>query len=77
MTVEQVLWGGLTLLFALLLFALKVWVSNIRTLIERVDLKVDSKINSAQCLERYNLVKTDCQNLHKHKHASTGEVIIP
>jgi len=45
---------------------------------DKIQLKMDSKISERTCIERHSGVKEDTKALFKHKHSNPGgEVIIP
>lgn len=74
MTVEQVLWGTITIIIAVAGFLIRGWIAGIRRDIDKLSEALDTKIGQDRCDERHEMTK----QLYKHRHAEPkGEVIIP
>ena len=76
--INQILWGIVSFLFVISFFFVKSWKANIDKDMDKIKLKMDSKISERTCIERHSGVKEDTKALFKHKHSNPGgEVIIP
>lgn len=73
-----VLWGLISFLFVTILFFVKNWISNLNKDIDKMELKLDSRVKEDTCKERHEGIKKESEALFKHKHSNPGgEVIIP
>jgi hypothetical protein len=67
---EKVLWILNSLLIIALGFFMKSWINS-------VEKRLEKKLDAALCDERNERHCLEIDKMQKHKHASTGEVILP
>jgi hypothetical protein len=68
--VQQLLWGITSFLVVLLGFFVKRWM-------DKMEAKLELKLDAIMCEERHPKLELACEKLFRHKHATTGEVIVP
>ena len=74
METGQMLWGLNTLLLAVLGFFVKTWMANQTKQFEKMEARLDRKLDAITCVERNASVKVDYEKLRQHRHAPiTGE----
>jgi len=70
----QLLWVLNTILFAAFGFFVKNWMSARIKELEKIEARMDRKLDSATCLERNGDMKKECEKLRHHRHVPiTGE----
>ncbi len=65
----QLLWGINSALIVALGFFIRVWIN-------RLEKDIEKKVDVIMCAERHGDTVQKCSILFKHRHASSGEVII-
>lgn len=75
------LWGLNTILLAVLGFFVKNWISAQAIQFDKMEKRLDQKLDSITCTERNSAMKSECKSLKHHRHAPItgdkgGEVII-
>ena len=66
----QLLWGINSALIVALGFFIRIWIS-------RLEKDIEKKVDLIMCTERHGDSTQKCATLFRHRHASSGEVIIP
>ncbi len=70
MDFQQILWGATSILVVIVGFFTRMWIAETREALK-------TKLEASICVERNGRLERDLTVLFRHKHASTGEVIIP
>jgi hypothetical protein len=65
----QTLWGINSILLLVLGFFIRGWIT-------KMEKKIEAKLDAVTCTERHELSSEKCEKLFRHRHATTGEVII-
>ena len=82
MTTGQILWGLNSFLFVICFFFVKAWFAALGKVIDKMETRLNLKLDAIVCVERNSDVKLDCARMTHHRHApvradgSGGEVIL-
>jgi hypothetical protein len=83
MDTGQILWGVNTVLLTVIGVGLKMGLNRLAKDFDKMDERIEEKLDSVLCGERHAASTADCEKLFRHRHAPTGdsgrggEVIIP
>lgn len=66
----QLLWGINSALIVALGFFVRIWIS-------RLEKDIEKKVDTIMCTTLHGVSVQQCATLFRHRHASSGEVIIP
>jgi len=83
MTTEQILWGMITISIGVIIVLFKIWMNGLKVSHDKLEIKLESKLDKDRCEERYSGVQKGCNDLAHHKHTlrnqdgTGGEVYIP
>lgn len=81
MDTGQMLWGLNTILLGSLGFFIKNWMSEQTKQFDKMEARLDKKLDAITCVERNTDMKKECEKLRRHRHAPVtgekgGEVIL-
>jgi len=81
LTSGQILWGLNSFLFMICFFFIKVWINSLGKTIDKMESRLNLKLDIITCEERNHDMKATCADLKKHTHAPTttnggGQVIL-
>ena len=81
MTTEQILWSLNSFLLVVLFFFVKIWLSNLSRDLDKMEKRIDLKLDKLTCTERHSDMKSSCEKLRHHRHSPVtgalgGEVIM-
>ena len=72
-----VLWGACSVSAGVAVFFVKIWIGRLAKDIEKMEAELAKKLDAILCDERHTRVESTCDKLFRHRHANTGEVILP
>jgi len=72
-----ILWAACTTSAAVAVYFVKIWINRLARDLEKMEAKLEGKLDKILCDERNSKLEISCDKLWKHKHAGTGEVILP
>ena len=70
MDMWQLLWAVTSGLVVLSTFMVKRWM-------DKMEAKLEGKLDAVLCSERHSRSEVTSDKLFRHRHATTGEVIVP
>lgn len=72
MTTMQILWGLNSFLITILFFSVRIWIVSLNKALEKMEKRIDMKLDAALCLERHGEIQKGCAAFYRHKHAPSG-----